>query len=452
MKPLCFILMPLGRKANPAGGTVDFDSVYNELVQPAVEAAELEPLRAGEEITGGIIHKPMLEQLVLCPYAVADLTLANADIFYQLGVRHAFRPSGTASIMAGDSRLPFDVQMLQAIRYRLGPDGRPDPSRLDKVKDAISGLLQAASIGIGAEDSSLFQLVEENTPAMVAHEKTDVFPSQVDYSMEMKSKLAAARKEGKSEVAAIDRSLGDVAQVESGVVIDLLLAYRDAKAWQEMVDLVPRMALPLGQTLMVQEQRALALNRLERHDEAEEILNRLIATRGPSSETSALLGRVYKDRWDKANKASKTEDAFAARSYLEKAIAAYTAGFEADWRDTLPGINAVTLMEIKDPPDDRRLTMVPVVRYSVERKVANGRGDYWDYATLVELAVLAKDETKAKDAFSKALSCIRASWEVESTARNLRLIREARERRGGTSAWAREIEDELRKRAGLPGS
>ena len=48
--------------------------------------AGLEPLRADEEQAGGISHKPMFERLVLCDYAVADLTAANANVFYELGV------------------------------------------------------------------------------------------------------------------------------------------------------------------------------------------------------------------------------------------------------------------------------------------------------------------------------------------------------------------------------
>ncbi|MGD2114277.1 MAG: hypothetical protein PVG07_04435, partial [Acidobacteriota bacterium] len=86
-RPLCFVLMPFGEKPDAAGAVIDFDAVYEELIRPAVEAAGLEPLRADEERVGGIIHKPMFERLVLCDYAVADLTTANANVFYELGVR-----------------------------------------------------------------------------------------------------------------------------------------------------------------------------------------------------------------------------------------------------------------------------------------------------------------------------------------------------------------------------
>jgi hypothetical protein len=91
-RPLCFVLMPFGEKRDITGALINFDSIYNELIAPSVEQAGLEPLRADEEVTGGIIHKPMFERLILCEYAVADLTTANANVFYELGVRHAVRP------------------------------------------------------------------------------------------------------------------------------------------------------------------------------------------------------------------------------------------------------------------------------------------------------------------------------------------------------------------------
>ena len=44
-------------------------------------------------MTGGIIHKPMCERLILCEYALTDLTTTNANVFYELGLRHAAQPS-----------------------------------------------------------------------------------------------------------------------------------------------------------------------------------------------------------------------------------------------------------------------------------------------------------------------------------------------------------------------
>ena len=127
--PLCFVLMPFGVKKGGDGTIVDFDRVYADLIAPAVADANLAPLRADQETNSGIIHKPMFERLILCPFAVADLTQANANVYYELGVRHAFRPASTIQIMSEGTRLPFDIQMLRTIPYKLLPDGTPDPAR-----------------------------------------------------------------------------------------------------------------------------------------------------------------------------------------------------------------------------------------------------------------------------------------------------------------------------------
>jgi len=50
-------------------------------------------------MSGAIIHKPMFERLVLCEYAVADLTIANANVFYELGIRHSVRTWSTVLIL-----------------------------------------------------------------------------------------------------------------------------------------------------------------------------------------------------------------------------------------------------------------------------------------------------------------------------------------------------------------
>lgn len=119
-RPLCFVLMPFGRKPDAGGRVIDFDAVYRALIAPAIIAAGMQPIRADEERTGGVIHKPMYERLILCEYAVADLTTANANVYYELGIRHAVRPASTVLIFASDTRLPFDVGPLRGMPY--GPE------------------------------------------------------------------------------------------------------------------------------------------------------------------------------------------------------------------------------------------------------------------------------------------------------------------------------------------
>ena len=440
MQPLCFVLMPFGRKTDASGRQIDFDAVFRDLIAPAITGAGLEPIRADEEMSGGIIHKPMFERLILCENAIADLTSANANVFYELGVRHAVRPRSTVMLFAeGGSRLPFDVAPLRAMPYRLGADGRPaDP---DEFRKRLSErLAEARNAGT---DSPLYQLVDGYPE--IDHARTDVFRDQVAYSVEMKKKLGEARKEGIEALRRIEIELGNIRDVESGVAVDLFLSYRAVKAWGEMISLAGKMPAPLATTILVQEQLGLALNRAGRGEEAERVLLQLIERRGPSSETYGILGRVYKDRWEAAAKAGEK---FEARGLLDKAIAAYRRGFETDWRDAYPGVNAVTLMELREPPDPEREKLIPIVTYAVERKVASGKPDYWDHATLLEVAVLARDQQKAEQHLGDALANVRETWEPETTARNLRLIREAREARGEPLDWAEELEKALLSKAG----
>jgi hypothetical protein len=225
-------------------------------------------------------------------------------------------------------------------------------------------------------------------------------------------------------------ALANLLEVESGVVVDLFLSLRDVKAHAAMIALYDRMPPPIKRAKMMREQLGFALNREGRFTEAEKVLRDVIAEFGPSSETNGLLGRVYKDRWEQAKREGQPE----ARALLKNAINTYLAGFEADWRDAYPGVNAVTLMEMLPKTDPRQAEILPVVRYSAEQK-AKRNPDYWDHATLLELAVLAGDVDDAQDQLSEALALAHAGWELETTARNLRLIREMREGRGEDAGW-----------------
>jgi hypothetical protein len=446
--------MPFGKKIDNGGMFINFDSIYNNLIVPAIEEAGLKPIRADEEKVGGIIHKPMFERLILCEYAVVDLTTANPNVFYELGVRHAVRPYSTVLLYAeGTKQLPFDISPLSAFSYKLDSSGNPDQQYNKEVKGILKRRLIEAQNP--KTDSPIFQLVEGFPD--IQHIKTDVFRERVNYSEELKKQLARIRREKDiTNLRNFVLSLKNIKNQEAGVIIDTFLSYRaianKKEDWEEMAEFVTLMPEPLLSTTLVQEQYAFALNRAGHSEEAERILLSLIEKKGPSSETNGILGRVYKDRWEKTYNTEKNknvddgDDPNLSALYLDQAIDAYLKGFETDWRDTYPGINAITLMEIKKKPDPRRIELIPVVKYSVERKIAKGKPDYWDYATLLELAILAKDEKASFSYLSMALSHLRERWEGETTLRNLRTIREAREKRNELVPWAKKIEGLIQKR------
>ncbi|SHK88671.1 protein of unknown function [Desulfatibacillum alkenivorans DSM 16219] len=440
MKPYCFVLMPFGRKTDQSGFEVDFDKVYDEILRPAIDDAGLNPIRADEEIFGGIIHKPMFERLMLCEYAVADLTTANANVFYELGVRHGIRPHSTTLVFAQGLRLPFDVAPLRALPYELDSNGIPSKSKDDRA--SLAKRLEECRTPV--DDSPVFQLVTGMPRPNIARLKTDTFRDVIEYSHEIKEKLRKARAQGAEAIKTIEQELASIADIDPAIIVDLYLSYRSVEDWEAMVDLAAKMPPMLTDSILVQEQLGFALNRMGKHSDAERILLNVIDKHGPSSETNGILGRVYKDLWKKH---IKTDRSKIAIGYLKKAVDCYLKGFEADWRDAYPGINAVTLMELSNPVDPRQEKLLPVVRYAVERRLDSMRPDYWDFASLLEINVLVGDRGQADDALSKALTVIREIWEPKTTANNLELIRRAREQRGEESEWITEIVDELNKSA-----
>jgi hypothetical protein len=439
--PLCFVLMPFGRKTDAAGRVTNFDSVYQNLIAPAAERAGLEPIRADEEKIGGTIHKPMFERLMLCHYAVADITGANPNVFYELGIRHALRPASTVVLFMEGTVIPFDIALVRGIPYRT--DGAGEPVEPEVPMQAITQHLRAARENPHS-DSPLFQLLDDLPHTQIDHVKTDVFRQQVDYSKKYKARLAAAVAAGREAVQRIasEPALANLYEVEAGVIVDVFLSLRDVEAHAAMIDLYERMPPPLQRAKMMREQLGFALNRDGRFEKAEEVLKAVIKDFGPSSETNGLLGRIYKDRWEIARDRGRPE----AKSLLRRAIETYLEGFQADWRDAYPGVNAVTLMDRLDQPDPRKEQVLPVVRYAVTRKLAKNP-DYWDHATLLELAVLASDRDDAQDKLSDATAAECKAWMLKSTARNLSLTRAAREARSEDAAWIGDLERELLEKA-----
>jgi tetratricopeptide (TPR) repeat protein len=435
--------MPFGKKSDQGGLIIDFDSVYRELINPAIKSAELDPVRADEEIVGGIIHKPMFERLVLCEFVVADLTNANANVFYELGVRHAVRPYSTVLLYAKNTmQLPFDVNSLRAIPYTLDASGKPQADNINMVKEIVTQRLVESKNP--RTDSPLYQLLEGFPD--IQHLKTDVFRERVQYSEDLKQQLSKIRKSNDiQKLTNFISSLGDMNNQDYGVIVDIFLSYRalarQKEDWKEMVTFVKKMPIPLSSTPLIQEQYALALNRAGESEEAEKTLLELIDKKGPSSETYGLLGRVHKDAWESSYKNKKMT---LAKGYLDKAIETYTKGFQTDWRDAYPGINALTLIAIRDPTDPLLKRLYPVVLYAVERKISKGKADYWDYATLLELYVIDNNEQLAKESLSKALPLLREKWEAETTLRNISFIVESKEKSGYPLEWIEEILIEFR--------
>lgn len=430
-RELCFVLVPFGEKVNPAGSRINYEAVYHQYILPALKKAGLEPIRP--DTNDDIPTQSTLDNILLCDYALVDISIPRPQLYFTLGIRHALKPNKTVFICHGEAQFNNVFHLPAPLSYTLYPDGTwvNKPQEINTLARTF-GPLRTQNL----TDSSLYLLFDELPQTKLAHEKTDLFRDLTLYSPTLKTQLKEARNKNLESLKQLETEWLTSITWETGIYIDFLLSYRALNGYAEIIALVNKMPLPLSQRLLVQEQLAFAYNRLGQPEQAEIILKNLLARYGDSSETCALLGRIYKDRYERA---SKENDTPSATLYLDQAIKQYLAGFQADWRDAYPGINAVTLMDIRNPEDPRKKEILPLVTYAVKQKIARGNPDYWDYATLVELAVLADAPGEAAAYWEFCRPFIREAWEPQTTARNLHLIREAREKRGLNTGWITEI-------------
>jgi hypothetical protein len=435
-RALCFVDMPFGQKPDlKSGVVVDFDQIYNEAIKPAIEQCGLEALRGDEERTGGIIHSAMFARLLLAEFVVADLTLANANVFYELGIRHAAKPFTTVPILANVSALPFDVALVRAVPYQL-ENGKLTQTSAQQLQTELAKRLRAAIDGVAMSDSPLFQLIPNFPGIDLPDDVTETFKDRLRYVEEFRDMLASARSQptrgGKRDaLLKIERDLGDVKVVPRSVLIELMLSLRDAEAFEELVALYDAFPDYLKEYIVARQQFALALNRRNKPGDREralQVIDGILKNRGSDSEALGIQGRIYKDIYNEAAQAKK----ITAIAALDDAISAYTKGFEADPRDYYPGVNAINLLIQKGDADALKEVdrLLPLVNFAVARRGGASSSDYWDLATLLELACVGEDWATATRVLPKALLAATNSFKTATTIGNLRLLKQARERAG----------------------
>lgn len=455
-RPLCFVLMPFKMKPDPSGGPdIDFDRIYQSAIRPGIEDAKMQPIRADEEELGGIIHRTMFERLLVCGYALADLTTSNPNVLYELGVRHTARPGTTLTIYARSTPLPFDVAMLRTAPYDLGANNAFTDAEAAKLRESVRVnlmTLRQANEQDGIRDSPLYQLLPDWDPPPLSESAAASFRADARAAEMVKEDLDRLRALGQEPGQAstvrdalkeVRASLLDTVTPDVGLFVKLMLAHRSISDWSGMVEVCDVMPGELARQVPIRQQRAFAYSRrsessLDAGDEtgaaadrsrALAILNALEVEQGPTSETAGLLGRIYKSQWRRAREQHGPDQ---ARLYLRKALDAYRRGFDTDWRDVYPGINTVTLLEAwgGDEAEMDKARLVPIVRFAAEQRLRAANPDYWDHATLLEVLVLMREDDHADGKVDDVLAAHSEGWQTKTTADNLRIIESVRRERG----------------------
>jgi hypothetical protein len=338
-----FVVRPFGTKSG-----VDFDRVERDLIRPAMEKSGLTGGTTGEFIQQGNIRTDMFEQLLIADLVIADISIHNANVFYELGIRHAFRDKRTFLVKAkGDksreidgkeNEVPFDLRTDRYLAY----DGNDPRSSVEALADALNATLDSPKA-----DSPVYQLLPELEPSNP--NKLLVLPLDFREAVERAEadkncadlQLLAAELDGFVWRVAGLRLIGH-AQFR-------LKDWPGAKVtWQAVRD-YDDMDVEANTLLSTIFQR---LGDLVSSDQAvERALQHKEISAKDRAEVRALMARNAKTQWHQSWAMAADVDAAQksalASPYLEKSFELYREGFIEDRNHFYSGLNALAMVTMQ---------------------------------------------------------------------------------------------------------
>jgi tetratricopeptide (TPR) repeat protein len=459
MTPHAFIAMPFGTKPGADGAAIHFNRIYAELLKPALQEAGCEVFRADDEQRAGDIRTDMFQELLVADLVLADLTLDNPNVWYELGVRHALRARGVLLVQGPRATQPFDIYTDRKLNYRL-KDGAPDPDFVAADRAALAAMARATLAATSRRKlSPVYQLLdhlrEPEWRALLLANKSEFSQGYEVW----RSRMEVARQKnlaGDILVLADEtptQALWLEAKRHAG---NCLLKLQHFELALEQFDAA--LALEPDDKASL-EKRAVCLGRLGHHEAARELVRELTERYPGDAEVWALSGRVEKVHWqsrwrDAALMPEQMREAAAVElASLEEAITPYHQAFIANPSHHYSGINSLTLHlllkhlggEVSDTVLDNLAGGVLWASLSAQQREPK---DYWARASFAELCVLLNPTTTVQREYRSAVAAAqRDRFALASTRETLTLLRDLQFRPEQTAAALEVVDKEIARLA-----
>ena len=327
-----FIIRPFGTQRE-----INFDEVERVLIAPALDQLGIGGRTTIEIVEAGNIRLDMFQRLLVADLVVADLSIHNANVFYELGIRHALCDRHTFMLRCREDKFPFDLQTDRYFEYIKEAPGQSLASLVEAIRRTIDSK---------KTDSPVFLAL----PNLRAPDPSQFLTVPLDFGEE-------------AERAAVDHRPGDLRLLASEVQKDFewgivglrvigraqfkLQAFEGAKETWEAVrknnpgDLEANILLGtiyerLGDLTRSTQalERALVNPNIEKNDRAE---------------AYSLLARNAKTRWRGGWQDTPADEwrAKALRSpWLKDAYENYSRAFDEDLNHYYSGLNALAMLTI----------------------------------------------------------------------------------------------------------
>src|SRR4051812_33658465 len=195
---IAFVVMPFSRKATGrteqgVPSEIDFDALWERVHEPVLEQLGYRAVRADRDI-GALIIVEMIQRLAIADLVVADITLSNANVYYEVGVRHAAKKQGCVLVSADWSRTPFDLDQMRQLRFPL-VDGDVGEEAAKLARDALAAGMQELVDGV----SPVFEAVPGFPSA--SDERVTAFRDTIEQLAQFDAEVRAIRVTPESERA-----------------------------------------------------------------------------------------------------------------------------------------------------------------------------------------------------------------------------------------------------------
>jgi hypothetical protein len=436
--------MGFGKKIDLATGReLDLDKTYQNIIKPAVIDAGYQCERADEIQHSGIIDVPMYDRLFGAELVVADLSTANLNAIFELGVRHAMKPRTTIIIAESKFKIPFDASHIVVRPYEhLGPD--IGYSETIRMRGELTNLANALKNGQD-RDSPVYVALSDLLPP------TRPPPPLVKLAFDARAAAAPVDSYAvKLQIARDSIAKGDFSVAKSvlrGVYDEQTAPGADGAPKPVRPFVVQQLAFATYKAAEADAETAAPDRALVGYTEAEELLRKMDIETTTDPETLGLWSAIHKRRaeMESRSEAQRLEDA-------EEAVRAAERGFMIK-RDYYNGTNLAYLFNLRaslSSGNDRiadnvfadrvRRMVVKITSDRLKALVAEQRSAddsaaqqpalyagevrplaeerYWVEATHAE-CLIALGDASGEDLMRRALASAPAKWMADTTQEQL---------------------------------
>jgi hypothetical protein len=340
--PRAFVIRPFGKKKDSSGLEIDFETVHNDLIAPALNTTGFAGSTTGEIVESGNIREDMFALIIEADLIVCDITIHNANVFYELGIRHALRKKRTILIKGGPIKdsTPFDLLTDRYMAYDISNPGAS--------KDKLTGAIEETLKSSRTTDSPVFQMLPSLPEADVAN--IQVVP--LDFREDV-NRARAGRSKGWLRLLADEvrtqRFQWEGLKLVGSAQWDLK-DYEGARlSWETVREMYPsdietNLALANIYERLYRDEKNPDF--IELSEQAlDRVLNNVLTSRKQRVEALALRGRNQKTRWRLEFEELNPEEkrSAAMNRALINSYEAYRNAFLEDLNHFYSGINALQM-------------------------------------------------------------------------------------------------------------